>query len=205
MPGNGVTVANAGTGSLSADSVIGGGQAGYNAQSGKLVYGFEVDLSALDLSASRQGSGLYPPSFFAPGNGFTIGSSLDTNWLFTARGRVGWSLPNLLLYATAGLALTDVKVTATYSDNLIIAGPGGSGYASNSETKVGYAVGGGAEWALTDRWTLRGEYLYVDFGSVSASGVISNPDFPGGSNAFKTSEDLSAHIARVGVNYYFQH
>jgi outer membrane immunogenic protein len=201
--GNGLTVNRAGSGSLSDDGIIGGGQAGYNAQSGNFVYGFELDLSALDLSASRQGSGTYPPNGVTAGNAFTIGSSVEADWLFTARGRLGWSVSHVLLYATGGLALADVEVRSNYSDNLILVGPGGSGFASGSKTKAGYVVGGGAEVALTDDWTLRGEYLFVDFGSVSASGTVSNPDFPGGSNSFTVSDELSAHIARAGINYRF--
>ncbi len=203
---NGPAVAGAGTGSLSSSGVIGGGQAGYNVQSRGFVYGFEVDLSALDLNASRQASGNYPtPAVGVAGNTFTIGSALSTNWLFTARGRLGWSVSNLLIYATGGLAVTDVKVTSTYKDNLAAVGftPGASMFARNTDTKYGFVVGGGAEWALTGNWSVRGEYLYVDFGSVTASGLVTNPDLPGTATPISISEDLSEHIARAGINYRF--
>jgi outer membrane immunogenic protein len=204
---NGPAVSNAGTGSLSDDNVIGGGQFGYNLQQGGLVYGLEVDLSAFDLGASRQVSGDYPTPFGAgvPGNTFTIGTGLGTNWLFTARGRFGWAVSNMLVYATGGLALTDLKVTTSFRDNLAPGAfvPGASLFASDTEIKTGWTVGGGVEWALGGSWTVRGEYLYLDFGSANASGVITNVSFPGGSNPLSVSEDLSAHIARAGVNYRF--
>jgi len=203
---NGPQVASAGTGSLDGNGVIGGGQAGYNQQSGGFVYGFEVDLSALDLDESRQASGNYliPAGGPVSGNTFTIGSALKTNWLFTARGRLGWAVSNLLLYATGGLAVTDLEVTSTFKDNVRTVGPGASMFARNTQTKYGFAVGGGAEWALTGNWTLRGEYLYVDFGSVAASGLATNPDLPGAATPISVSEDLSEHIARAGINYRFQ-
>jgi outer membrane immunogenic protein len=204
---NGPAVSNAGTGSLNDDNVIGGGQLGYNLQDGGFVYGFEVDLSAFDLGASRQVSGNYPVPFGGgvPGNTFTIGTGLATNWLFTTRGRFGWTVSNMLLYATGGLALTDLKVTSSFRDNLAPGAfvPGASMFASDTEVKAGWTIGGGLEWAFSGGWTLRGEYLYVDFGSVDASGVITNVSFPGGSNPLRTSEDLSAHIARAGINYRF--
>lgn len=200
-PDNGPAVAAAGAGSFSSDSVIGGAQAGYNAQDKQFVYGFEIDISALDLNGSRLVAGDYdvPP---LPGSTFTIGAALSTNWLFTARGRVGWSVSNVLVYATGGLALTDLKVTSTFRDD---ASTGAYMDASSTETKVGYTVGGGVEWALTGNWSARGEYLYVDFGSVTASGLASNAAFPvvGAASPIDTSVDLSAHIARAGLNYRF--
>ncbi len=198
---NGPAVAGAGTGSSNGNGVIGGAQAGYNVQSGSLVYGFEIDLSALDLNGSRQTNGTYPVPAVGVGPGFTIGSALNTNWLFTARGRLGWAVSNVLMYATGGLAVTDLEVTNTFSD----AG-GGSMFAKNTDTKIGFVVGGGAEWVLTGNWTLKGEYLYVDFGSVTASGLATNPAFPvaGAANPITISDDLSEHIGRAGFNYRFQ-
>jgi len=209
---NGPAVAGAGTGSLNGNGVIGGGQAGYNVQSGSLVYGFEVDLSALDLNASRTATASYPVAAGAPtvGNTFTIGSGLSTNWLLTARGRLGWAVSNLLLYATGGLAVTDLEVTSTFTDNLGTGAPSNPGsrmFARSTDTKIGFVVGGGAEWVLTGNWTVRGEYLYVDFGSVTASGLATNPTiaaFAGRANPISVSEDLSEHIGRAGFNYRFQ-
>lgn len=202
---NGPFVAGQGTGSISTDNVIGGVQTGYNAQSGGFVYGFEVDFSSFNLDGSRQATANFPNPSGVDGNTFTIGSALGTNWLFTARGRLGWSVSHVLLYATGGLALTDLKVTTNYRDNLAVVGvtPGGSLFAENTDVKAGFTVGGGAEWFLAENWTVRAEYLYVDFGSVSAGGNASSPDFSPAANPISISEDLSAHIARAGVNYRF--
>ncbi|MPT23917.1 MAG: hypothetical protein E2577_13540, partial [Starkeya sp.] len=36
-------------------------------------------------------------------------------------------------------------------------------------TRTGFAVGGGAEYALSDRWSLKMDYLFTGFGSESFS------------------------------------
>jgi outer membrane immunogenic protein len=86
-------------------------QADYNFQVNNFVYGVEADFGALNLEASRQGSGVWPVGF--PPAAFTTGSSVSTDWLFTTRARLGWATSNVLIYATAGLALTDLRVSFT--------------------------------------------------------------------------------------------
>jgi outer membrane immunogenic protein len=52
------------------------------------------------------------------GQTFAVTTSVDTSWLFTARPRIGWLVqPQLLLYATGGLAVTNLKVGNNVSDN----------------------------------------------------------------------------------------
>jgi outer membrane immunogenic protein len=66
-------------------------------------------------------------------------------------------------------------------------------------------VGGGIEAGLSGAWTVKAEYLYVDFGSVSAVGLITTPGLValGSNNPFTHSVDLKAHILRLGLNYRF--
>ena len=67
-----------------------------------------------------------------------------------------------------------------------------------------YVVGGGAEWALDRQWSLKAEYLFLSFGSISTS--VSDLNTPGsgfGNNALATKVDLDAQIARVGLNHKF--
>ena len=188
---------SAASGDLSADGFTGGVQAGYNWQSGSAVLGVELDFNAFGINGSRGGAGPIPA--VVAGN-FASSASVDTDWLFTARARLGWTIsPNLLLYATGGLAVTDVQVSNSFSST-----PGGvvvTGASSRSDTLTGYAVGGGLEWAMNRNWSFKAEYLFVDFGSVSTTATVPvaglNP------NALATSVDLSAHIARVGINYKF--
>jgi len=64
----------------------GGGQAGYNWQTGQVVFGGEADLQASGAEDT-----------FAP-------FKFSNPWFGTVRGRAGYAFENVLLYATAGLA-----------------------------------------------------------------------------------------------------
>jgi outer membrane immunogenic protein len=198
---NGAAVGAAGTGSLSASGFTGGVQAGYNWQTGNVVLGLETDFNAFHFSGSQTVSAHYPVSgpLVGTGNVFTVGTSADADWLFTARGRIGWTVtPNVLGYATGGLAVTQLKAANSFSDD-----QGATGGGSNSATKTGWVVGGGVEWAFDKNWSAKAEYLYVDFGSVSVNSIITSPISGGYSQAISTSADLTANIARVGINYKF--
>ncbi len=207
---NAAAVAAAGTGSANSSTFVGGVQAGYNWQSGSVVYGVETDFGSFSLSNSRQGGGVYvansfliPPPVMA-GKSFTVGTSLSTDWLFTARGRLGWAVSDWLVYVTGGLAVTDMKASLSFSDTVASGGfSGAAGFGSSSSTKLGYTVGAGGQYALNQRWSLKAEYLFVDFGSINTSALVAHPAFVGYSNLLSTSEDLKAHVVRVGVNYKF--
>jgi outer membrane immunogenic protein len=202
---NAAAVTASGTGTITGTGFTGGIQAGYNWQRNNLVYGLETDFGAFKLNGSRQGNGIYAePLGQDAGDPYTIGSSFSTDWLFTLRGRLGAVvMPNLLVYATGGLALTRLTVDFNFSDQNSVSAPN-SASGSSASTKTGWVLGGGLEWALSNNWSVKGEYLYVDFGKVAATGIISDGSGPGGyAQGIGTSTDLTAQIARAGVNYKF--
>src|SRR5262245_60955282 len=162
---NGVSVAAAGTGRLNPSGFTGGVQAGYNWQTGTLVWGAEADFNFLDLKKSVATTGTFPAPFL--GTQFALTEEVRTSWLATVRARLGVTIvPNVLLYATGGLAITDFKFASAYSDNAIGGGfPGGTGSASTSSVRTGWAAGGGLEWMFAGNWTLKAEYLYLAFAS----------------------------------------
>ena len=208
-PAPGTTAAQAaavGSGTATGSGFTGGLQAGYNWQSGSVVLGLEADIEAFRMKVSRQATGVYPGPAMQSGP-YTISSSIDTNWLFTARGRAGWAFGDMLAYVTGGLAATDLRTNHTFSDNFTFGGfsaSGASGSWGGSATKVGWTVGGGAEWALSRNWTVKAEYLYVNFGAVDAASQIKHTSTGlGYANGISTSADLTAHIARAGINYKF--
>jgi outer membrane immunogenic protein len=174
-------------------------QGGYNWQIGALVAGLEVDFEYFGLRGSSSGGAVYPCC--APASIF-ITSSTKTDWLFTARPRIGYANNNWLFYATGGLAVTDLHGNFTFTDNV---GPGHTESGSVSSTKVGYAVGGGIEAGLWSRWTVKAEYLFVDFGRVSttSNNLIDALAFAFPAQIFTHSLDLKASIVRLGLNYHF--
>jgi outer membrane immunogenic protein len=198
---NGTAVAAAGSSRLTPSGFTGGIQGGYNWQSGTLVYGGEADFGALDLSRSVTATGAFPFVFL--GTNYTLVDSVSAEWLATLRGRIGMTVtPQLMLYATGGIAFTDVKISSSYSDNAVGGGfPGGTGYASRSDFRTGWTVGGGGEWRFDSCWSLKAEYLYVDFGSKTVAVAASNT--PAFTQTMQIDADLSAQIARVGLNYFF--
>jgi outer membrane immunogenic protein len=197
IPANLATVTAAASGSVRPQSFTGGGQAGYNWQAGAWVYGVETDLSAFKLKGSRAAAGPFP----AAASSFAVGTSLEADGLFTARARLGVLItPAALLYATGGLAVTELKLANTFADNFT---PQTLGASSNNVTKAGWAVGGGVEWKFVPQWSAKLEYMYVDFGSVSTTLVTNNAFAFPFVNSMSTSADLKANIVRVGLNYQF--
>lgn len=207
-PENIASVNRNGSGSLKLDEAVAGVQIGTSLQSGQFVVGLEADFGSFNIGGAKGVTGFTYP-VFAPPADYTMRASVSTDWLVTGRARLGWTpQPNLLLYATGGIAVTNLRVSNTFSDNAPSQGVGGS---SASETLVGWTLGAGGELALSREWSLKAEYLYLDFGSVTTRGSV----FCGPAVAaictglgfvpspYASSADLSAHIARVGLNYRF--
>jgi outer membrane immunogenic protein len=197
FPQNLAAVNAAGTGPLSTNGFTGGVQAGYNWQTGNVVYGVETDFESFNLKGSRAVTGPFP----LDGTSFFVNSSNSADWLYTLRGRLGWTFtPTVLLYATGGLALTDQHISNAFNDNFA---PVTAGASSASQTRPGWTVGAGAEFALSSRWTGKVEYLYTDFGTVSTTLATNTIPAVLGPNVMTTSADLHASLVRVGLNYRF--
>jgi outer membrane immunogenic protein len=177
------------------DGFTGGFEAGYNWQPSYLLFGVEGDIESFHLS----GSATTGPVLYHGGTGtFTLTSNASTDWLATARGRLGYVAGTWLFYATGGAAFTNLHGNFSFSETAF----GGSEAASLSSSKTGYTVGGGVEASLSRQWSVKAEYLFVDFGTVSASGTAGGgvlvPTYP-----FTHTMDLKANIARFGLNYHF--
>ena len=65
-------------------------------------------------------------------------------------------------------------------------------------TKIGWAIGAGAEVRLGGNWTGKIEYLYIDFGNVSASGSLPANLTP---IAVEFNSHVTENLVRVGLNY----
>ena len=218
-PADLTAISSAGTGRLTATRLVIGGQAGYNWQAGAFVYGIEVDLNSIPLSSSQTVRGFLPDNRW-----FLVSTNTDTHWLLTSRGRLGWAAaPQVLLYATGGFAATDMRIGNSFADEPAPSFTGNGyfthGFSSASATRVGYAVGGGGEWVWSRNWSIKAEYLYVSFDSVSTRlrtnlrptppcnpgpfglGIcIPPPHVP---DYMSTSASLNASTIRVGLNYKF--
>jgi outer membrane immunogenic protein len=63
----------------------------------------------------------------------------------------------------------------------------------NGEILIGPTVGGSIEWAFSDNWSLRGEYLYANYGRQT----VAHP------NGTVFRADFETHTARIALNYKF--
>lgn len=168
-------------------------QAGYNYQAGAIVYGLEADLDGFGRKASRTVGARYGS---APGFSFALEQSVRTDWLFTVRPRIGLAVSDFLLYGTAGIAETRIKYTERFTDTFHPA----LATDSVSKSRVGWIAGAGCEYALNDRWSLKGEYLYADFGRFSDSSLLRSPAL---GDKFNHTISLDAHLVRLGLNFKF--
>jgi opacity protein-like surface antigen len=192
------TIDAAGTQTIKPIGFVNGIEGGYNWKIGSLSVGMEANLQSLNFEgATNSGAVSYPARI----GQFTVTSYGNTNWLFTARPRIGFMAPNeWLLYSTGGLALTQLQSDFSFADSNGALESGRLG-----TTKVGYAVGAGLEVPLTKQLSIETDYLYVNFGStpgVVTAQTSSNPLFSS-QFVFAHSSDLKADIFRAGLNYRF--
>ena len=162
---------------------VGGGQIGYNWQTGPIVFGLETDAQYRSAFGGNNNNG-----FFGGNN------ARNDGFLGTARGRIGYAFsPMFMVYATGGAAYGNTFANNN-NNNFFFGGFGGFGGNNNNNFRVGYTVGGGVEYAFTPNWSVKAEYLFVDLGRTNQANLFG---FGGGNNRSQ------AHVARLGVNYKF--
>jgi outer membrane immunogenic protein len=161
---------------------FGGGQVGYNWQTGSalgpIVFGVEADIQGAGLSDDRT-------TFNEGGIVRNYGQKLD--WFGTARGRIGIANGPVLSYVTAGYAVGNVKTDANASFF------GATNTFSTSRTQSGWVVGSGVEAALGGNWTGKIEYLYLNLGNKTDIATLGL--------AAPLNTEIRENIFRVGLNY----
>jgi outer membrane immunogenic protein len=165
---------------LGPEGIFGGGQIGYNWQGRfhpNLVIGVEADIQGSTIGDSQTL------------NGVSYKSNLD--WFGTVRGRLGYAFDRTLVYATGGFAYGGI-------DNDVKYGSAGAHFAFK-DTATGYVAGGGLEYKVTQAWSLKAEYQYLNFGK--------NDPVNSAGRGFSTFvgtkvEDDAFHTARIGLNYH---
>jgi outer membrane immunogenic protein len=148
-----------------ASTVIGGGQIGCNWQAAgsNWVFGLEGDGDAQRWTRTRIQGLTVPP--------LVVGDRFDarSDWQGSARGRIGYAWDRTMLYATGGIAFTDVKVGTNFPIFVgAVVFP--ASVASDSKTLVGATFGGGLEHAFTNNWSLGVEGRYSWYGTQTFNG-----------------------------------
>lgn len=145
-------------------SAFGGIQAGYNFQTGPWVLGVEGDVGY--GRSSKTG---------------VVGADtvkVEKTWAGTARVRAGYAFDRLMIFGTGGLAWANFKLQ---DDN-------GAVVSNRSTTRAGWTLGAGAEYAVTQNISVKGEYLYANYGRATVGDA---------------RPSLADNLVRVGVNYKF--
>jgi len=105
--------------------------------------------------------------------------SSDHNWYATLTGRVGYAWDNWLWYVKGGAAWSDMEYRF-------------GGFGTLSDTRVGWTVGTGVEWALAPQWSAKLEYNFLDFGKDTFNFAARPVDV-----------DTHVHLVKAGINYRF--
>lgn len=118
-----------------------GGTAGYNWQTGSVVFGIEADAAWADVNSTF--------------TQFGVTANDKIRDMGTVRGRIGYAFGQVLLYGTGGYAWADNSIS--------FSAPGVS--ISASHVHSGWTAGGGVEYMFAPKWSVKGEYLYKSFGN----------------------------------------
>lgn len=117
----------------------GGAFAGCQNKTGRIVYGIEGDVTFSNLSPDLANVVI-----------------AESEYLASVRARLGYIIGNALLYATAGVAFSDLDITALGT--------------KTGQSQTGFVYGGGIELDVTEHLFIRLEGLRYDFsGEVFAS------------------------------------
>jgi outer membrane immunogenic protein len=181
-----VTQTNKGSG------FIGGVEIGSRYQFGKLVVGWEGDVTWGDINntstttnAGPLGAGLISRSL-----------STSVNWTGTGTATIGIAHNNWLLYGKAGAAVESVS----YTENSAIAGIPLFGGTGTDKNRVGWTVGTGLEWGFYNNWSVKVEYDYLDF---SNRNVAINGSFLGVPIQAGLQDNDHVNQFKAGLNYKF--
>jgi outer membrane immunogenic protein len=184
------------TGNFNTNGFLIGGTVGANYQMGSFVLGVEADDGWSNLKGNSGGGCGTLGAGIGGGPPATTNCETKSDWLGTARARLGWAWDRVLVYGTGGAAFGNVQ--AGFNPPFAVAGS-----SFNSQTEFGWTAGAGVEFAFAQNWTGKVEYLFVDLenGScttacnfVGAGGVTTTPNI-----GVKYYENL----VRGGINYKF--
>lgn len=169
--------------------IVGGGGIGFNWMVGpQWLVGLEADIQATGQKADSLSlclaAGAACIRRFA-------NATQKLPWFGTFRGRIGFvSASDWLLYGTGGLAWGSLKTEVSGSVDTVAFST------DASSTKAGWTIGGGVEKAISQKWTVKVEYLYVDLGTISQT-------FTAGTLTGTSSSKVTDNILRIGVNFKF--
>jgi outer membrane immunogenic protein len=180
-------------GARSGVGAVGGAQVGCNAQWRQFVIGIEGEY---------WGSSLHDRSFSQDLFG-TRDAYSRNRWDAAISVRSGVTFDRAFVYGKLGVVRGKFEYTTDSSSNFLFA----STFTERGDAIfTGVLLGVGFEYALTDNWTTKFEYNYIDYGNkvVTFNGVDCGG--PGGfCDTFTQSRTIKEikQFAKIGLNYKF--
>jgi outer membrane immunogenic protein len=177
---------------------IGGVEIGSRYQFGKLVVGWEGDVTWGDINNTSTLANAGP---LLPG-AFNRSLSTSVNWTGTGTATIGIAHNNWLLYGKAGAAVENVSYTENVNANIPALGIAGNVFSGTGSDKnrVGWTVGTGIEWAFWQNWSVKAEYDYLDFGNRN---VAINGSALGVPLQLGLQDNNHVNQFKAGLNYKF--
>ncbi|KAB1070145.1 carbohydrate porin [Methylobacterium planeticum] len=174
-----------------ATTAVGGAFGGYNWQSGPWLYGLEADLSGANLKRPVASTALG----FGYGEADPVFSVIraKTDLYGTLRGRLGYSFERSLVYATFGLAGAETRLLASYPD--LTGGPLAT--QRRDLGRLGFTLGAGVQYAISDSLALGLDYRYVDLGRSGRFDLGSVPGPAGGLVSTRVGFTSNQMLARL--------
>jgi len=179
------------------NSVIGGGTLGCNWQApSHWVVGIEGEGGYMRLT----GSVVDPYSVTGLGSD-TRDSTRIGDWFAAVTGRVGYAWDRVLVYGKGGVGFANINSSVIDACNTGACGGGllTTNYSSNQAFWVG---GGGIEYAFTNAWSVKGEYLFL---GIDKTYAVCGPGAAAaaGSTYCSNHNIEGIHTFKVGLNYHF--
>ena len=171
-------VPTANAGNLGVRGFKGGLFAGYNWQMSNMpiIVGLEADINL--SGADRKVSGIT-----AGGTAFAASSKVP--WDGSVRARLGYGFDRTLLYVTGGFAFGGNEYKLTTTAPVVTS-------LSNDDTRAGYTVGAGVDYAFTNNLFGGLEYRYTNLGKKTlTNGVVTTT----------TTPDWHQVMARIGYKF----
>jgi len=187
---------------LNTTGAFGGGQFGYNWQTGgNFVFGIEVDVGGLQGDNERTFIGTtYTNANLNVIDHIAVVNVKSQGGIYgDVTGRLGYAWGSTLLYLKGGFAwlATDLKVRATITD---ASDPTNPQYFSRSfdNTLTGWTAGGGLEYQFNPNWSAKVEYQHFDFSLDN-----NNWAWDTANNWKLFKNDVTSDTVKLGINYRF--
>jgi outer membrane immunogenic protein len=177
-----VSIPGLGPVDLDGDGFVGGAQVGYNYQIGSFVVGLEADIQRAGFDNVRE------VAFPDPLTGTVVRINDNLDWFGTVRARAGVAFDRVLVYATAGLSYSGGE-DDTFGT-----------LAADDDLSIGWVLGAGVEYAVTNNLTAGIEGLWVNTGREISAITIVEPGIP---HVVRSDNDHDFFVARAKLSFRF--